>query len=251
MKKIDRLPPPDCLDNSLPNTRKKKREFYRNLRDPDGRIRPRWNTTCKDEDGISRIRAQLLRMSHYCCAYCGKHIEDGEMDVDHYLPSSQFPYLAYCWENFLPACGYCNQNTKAGFTPNSLQGKRIVEDIIADSYLYDYVYDKDRLLGQIVQDDRLIEPTFDDPEEHVEFNPEFFFYTAKTPIGHITISKFFIHKEVAQRWEKISMFIRELVLEETPKEIILHYIRVHSYEYVCLKFYEYWLQEKREGRIGR
>jgi hypothetical protein len=96
MKKVDRLPPPDCLNNALPKIRKKNREFYKNLYDNKGRIRPRWNTTCKNGQEISKIRTHLLTMSSYCCVYCGKNIHNGEMDVDHYLPTSAFPYLAYC-----------------------------------------------------------------------------------------------------------------------------------------------------------
>jgi hypothetical protein len=70
-------------------------------------------------------------------------------------------------------------------------------------------------------------------------------------VGQITISKFFLDKEVAERWEQMSLFIKNLVAEETPGNIVLDYISLHGYEYVCLKFYAYWLNEKKEGRIHR
>ena len=251
MKEIERLPPPDCLNNDLPETRYEKRRFYKKLRDKRGQIYPRWNSTCKNEDGISRIRLRLLKMSDYCCVYCGKHLENSDMDVDHYLPSGTFPYLAYCWNNLLASCKYCNQNVKADCAPKSLDGKKIVEAFLADNYAHDYLYHKTSLLMKIAGNNRLIEPSFDNPEEHLEFNPEFFFYEAKTNLGQVTISKFFLHKEVAERWEQTSLFIKKLVVEDTPEEVVLDYISLHGYEYVCLKFYRYWSGEKTAGRINR
>jgi hypothetical protein len=150
----------------------------------------------------------------------------------------------------LPACEYCNQNTKGDFVPNSLRGKKLVEGIIADEYPHDHVYDKEELLMDIAKDDRLIEPTFDNPDDHVVFDPKFCHYVAKTLIGKRTITMFFHHREVAERWKKISAFMKELVLDDTPKELVHHFIQLYGYEYVCLKFYEYWLNEKLEGRFG-
>jgi hypothetical protein len=177
------------------------------------------------------------------------------MDVDHYLPSSDFPYLAYCWDNLLPTCKRCNQNIKSDFCPKSLTGKKIVEQILSDQFEHDLIYDKAYLLTSIAKDDRLIEPTFDNPEEHLEFNPEFYFYESKTQIGEITIVKFFQHKEVIEEWEKLSQFIHTLVLKMKDQlavlEILKLYTELHGQEYVCFKFYEYWLTEQQEGRIDR
>jgi hypothetical protein len=117
------------------------------------------------------------------------------------------------------------------------------------------IYDKAHLLSSIAKDDRLIEPTYDDPEEHLAFNPEFYFYESKTKIGELTKLKFFKHKEVTCEWEKLSQFIQALVQQIQDKSIILEtlklYIELHGQEYLCLKFYEYWLKEQEEGRINR
>ncbi|GEM_PF-813079 len=251
MKKIARISSPDCLDNDTDASRNRKISFYEKLRDKNGDIYPRWNTIGKDKNGISEIRKRLMEMSDACCAYCGDKLETGVMEVDHYLPSGKFPYLAYCWDNLIPSCKCCNLS-KSDFTPASLQDKKIVEHIISDTYEFDCIYDKKYLLTQIARDDRLIDPTFDDPEEHLEFNPEFYFYEAKTETGKITAKRFFNkHKEVAEKWEKISLFIRNLVCEGISEEIIYDFIKLQGYEYICLKFYAYWLNEKQEGRIDR
>jgi len=135
MKPIDRLSVPDCLNNNIEQSRKNKLSFYENLWDKYGKVYPRWNTTCKDDDGISIIRKQLLKMSNSSCAYCGKKIGNSSLDVDHYLPLSQFPYIAYCWDNLIPACKACNQSSKRDFFPSSLKKIKIVEDIYSLEYL--------------------------------------------------------------------------------------------------------------------
>ncbi|OQY46765.1 MAG: hypothetical protein B6247_27290 [Candidatus Parabeggiatoa sp. nov. 2] len=194
-------------------------------------------------------------MYNNTCVYCGIKIDNTNMDVDHYLPSSEFPYLAYCWENLLPTCKRCNQNSKSDFCPKSLTGKKIVENMLSEQFEHDFIYDKTYILTSIAKDDRLIEPTFDNPEEHLEFNPEFYFYESKTKIGEITLRKFFQHKKVTEEWEKLSQFIHALVLKIKDKQAVLEtlklYTELHGQEYVCFKFYEYWLTEQEEGRIDR
>ncbi|GBC63978.1 HNH endonuclease [Desulfonema ishimotonii] len=252
MKKIERISPPDCLNNCLKEFCKKKIGFYENLRDNNGKIYPRWNTACKNGRDVSQIRERLLKMSSFTCVFCGENIKNSEMDVDHYLPKSNFPHLAYCWDNMLPTCKLCNQTLKKNFIPASLKDSVVVEDILSDMIPCDYVYEKKHLLQDIAGEDRLLDPTFDEPEEHMEFIPESYSYKAKTKIGRITARRFFNrHKEVAEKWEAIRSFIKDLVLNETPKCTIAHYIKLHGREYICWKFYEYWCEEKEAGRIDR
>jgi uncharacterized protein (TIGR02646 family) len=232
MNKIHRLPPPDCLDNQIPASKKKKIKFYEELWDNDGKIKPRWNTTCKKGGNVSTIRQILLEMSNKTCVYCGIKIDDTSMDVDHYLPSakSHFPYLAYCWENLLPSCKICNQNSKSDFVPQSLIGKKIVENILSDKFEHDLIYDKAHILTSIAKEDRLIEPTFDNPGEHLKFNPEFYFYESQTKIGDLTIRQFFSHKEVAEDWEDLSKFIKKIIVnsqnEQAALDIVNSYIKL-------------------------
>ncbi len=255
MKRVHRFAAPDCLNNSIEDSKIKKRKFYDQLRDNNGKIKPRWNTTCKEGGEISKIRQTLLEMSNKTCVYCGDKIDNTSMDIDHYLPSSKFPYLAYCWDNLLPSCKICNQHSKSDFFPKSLTEKTIIEKILSDTFQHDFIYDKEHILNNIAQDDRLVEPTLDNPDEHLEFNPAFYFYESKTKIGELTNTKFFSHKEVAEKWEKWSKLIQQLIInsknETAALETLKYLIELHGNEYVCLKFYHYWLKEKQEGRINR
>jgi hypothetical protein len=126
MKKIQRFAPPDCLNDQLFESKQKKIQFYEDLWDKNGKIKPRWNSSCKEGSLVSKIRERLLDMSNKTCVYCGIKINNTVMDVDHYLPSSEFPYLAYCWDNLLPSCKRCNQYIKSDFYPQSLAGKKLL-----------------------------------------------------------------------------------------------------------------------------
>ena len=243
MNRLKRLPPPPCLDNSIEENKMRKIEFYKNLRDKKGHIRPRWNTAFKE------AKLQLLKMSNYFCAYCGDRIDEKSMDIDHYLPKEHFGYLAYSWINYLPSCKKCNQSVKQSFTPKSIKGKKIIDLVLQEEFEYDYIFDDSYTVHQITQD-RLIDPSYDNPEDHLEFNPEFFFYEAKTRIGELTNNKFFAHKEVAEKYEEISNHIKDLVFYNNPKKVVTDFLSLHGFEYVGLKFYEYWLNEKNEGRIA-
>ena len=79
MNRIHRLPPPDCLDNKIENSKNKKIQFYENLWDNNGKIQPRWNTTCKESGDVSKIRQTLLEMSNEACVYCGIKIDNTDI----------------------------------------------------------------------------------------------------------------------------------------------------------------------------
>lgn len=245
MKKINRLSPPDCFDNNI--SKDEKIEYYQNT-GKGKTINPRWNNICKDTDGISLVRKKLLEMSGSSCVFCGVCVSDESFDVEHFLPKNKFPYLAYCFENYLPCCKICNQTRKKNFVPASLEGKEIVEDILQHIFPNAEIYNHIQLLQKTT--DRILEPTFDNPEENLVFNAEFFCYEIKTEIGKITNRIFFDHKEVSEKWENISKHIKLLVFKtENYDEIVKSFILIDGYEYVSLAFLDYWKKEKEAGRI--
>jgi len=251
MKSIIRTNPPDCLDNSILSVQTKKIEYYNNLKDSNGKIKPRWNSTCLDSDGVSKIRKQLLSMSDESCAYCGKKITNSTMDVDHYLPASKFNFLAYCWENYLPSCKYCNQNLKHDFIPKSLENKNLAEEFLINSFTNSIPYNKENILNNT--NDRIIEPSFDNIETHLEFDAEFMTYKIKSEIGKITNEMFFKHSEVTEIFDDYNNLIKSYFEAQIDNNLIFEFvnaqIKISGYEFYLKKFYEFWLNEKNEGRI--
>lgn len=250
MNVITRLAQPDCW------TAKKKVDFYSNLRDRNNEIRPRWLNTCLDENDKSRIRTTLLEMSDGCCAYCGRKIKLEEMDVEHFLPKEAFPYLAYCWENYLASCKPCNQYIKRDFVPQSLKN-RLLKDTDIDNFIPRNVVQenfKNSLLLQITDyenfiksvifencQDRIIDPSFDSPSEHLVFDV-LSGYEGLTNIGKITKSLFF-EESFAKELAKISKSIFDLINggHATPWEFIEeHFISRFGHDFYYRAYYEYW-----------
>lgn len=236
MKKIKRKAQPICWTDA------RKQGFYNNLRDDKGEIRLRWLYTCTDKsDHKSHIRKDLLASSESCCAYCGKRITLEEMDVDHYLPKEAFEYLSYCWENYLPACKPCNQNKKRDYVPDSMK-KLLLKDSVITSLPISYEkYNDQKIL--IKHTKRLLEPSFDEPSAHLDFDVLSHNYTPKTEIGKETNLIFFDNEENVKRFSAMSEAVENLLRgnHNDPLNYIQnHFIKPFGFEVYYLAYYEYW-----------
>ncbi|MGL5086770.1 MAG: HNH endonuclease [Clostridium sp.] len=236
--------PSKLLDNDY------KKRLYFNMYDKNGKIKPRWNSIRENNKRI--VREYLLSISDGTCVYCGKRVKDSDMDVDHYLPSHQYNYLAYCLDNLVASCKRCNQNYKNRFIPMELKDKQIIEMCMEKDIVdFDYIYNKQIILNEIATEGRILEPTFDNVDSHIKFNPEFYMYEAKTKIGQNTINMFFDKSEFVEELEEISNLVREIVKKhnEDSYELIQYFINREGYKFYYNKFYEYWMTEKRNNRL--
>ncbi len=85
----------------------------------DGPTAELWDSTIWKE-----AKAQLLRESSGKCAYCESPATVVSFgDVEHFRPKSRYWWLAYCYENYLPACTICNQRFKQDFFALGPKGK--------------------------------------------------------------------------------------------------------------------------------
>lgn len=219
MRRLERPPPPPCLATDTGERAQRHRERYASCRYPGGAWKALWNDLDKDETGTSAPRRALLAMSAGECAYCGRCVGDPDLQVDHILPKEDFPLLAYAWENLLPACGTCNRR-KLAFVPVSLEGKRVVEACLQATTPHDLVFDKARLFGEVARDDRLVDPSFDDPGEHLDLVMDVPTYRPKTPAGRLTWARFFRHREVAERLCRVRDLARAVVEDECSPELV-------------------------------
>jgi hypothetical protein len=72
-----------------------------------------------------KAKAQLLKESRNKCAYCETPVTvTAYGDVEHFRPKSQYWWLAYSYENYLPSCIVCNQQFKKDGFPLDASGKR-------------------------------------------------------------------------------------------------------------------------------
>lgn len=134
------------------------------------------------------------------CAYCEQIIgSDQHGDIEHYRPKAKvtdendrvilisagqnevphpgYYWLAYDWRNLLPACVLCNQ-------PNldesgSRLGKRNRFPVVGQHAT--------KPGDEVAEQPLLLNPVFDDPSEHLRFDPETGVLVALSERGRLTI----------------------------------------------------------------
>lgn len=172
-----------------------RQAWYEDLRDAHGEIRPRWRTNRHIQAGVRGLTSER-------CAWCGR---PGGVTTDHYLPKEAFPRLAYCWENLLPSCHFCNEKRKRDYVPPGLVSDSLVDPALAPGP-NERAYAPDQILPALPE--RLVDPSFEDPAQHLRFDPMSHGYTALTRVGEVTRGRFFDEKEDAEAWEKLSASVR-------------------------------------------
>ena len=269
-----RTSPPECLENLNILSKQKKIDYYKKIVSEVGKRKIKWKITkiwnewekIKNIYGeeISDIRTKLLIMTNNSCAFCGKRISNDTLEVEHFLPSSEFPFIAYCWENYLPSCSTCNSRFKTTFVPEVLKTKIIVESIIvdkvngklidgicSDDQKFDYIYDRNLILGNITKEGRILDCTYDKVDEHLIFRPELHSYEVvrDSSIGTITKGKLFRHSSVEERFRKISKIVRNVIKRGDDFSSLEDFIELDGYDFYYIKYYEFWNNEKLAGRI--
>jgi uncharacterized protein (TIGR02646 family) len=93
------------------------------------------------DNGIwKEAKAQLLKESAGKCAYCESPASVVSFgDVEHFRPKSKYWWLAYCYENYLPACIICNQKFKQDYFELHPDGVAwagpVIKPLMSDSQL--------------------------------------------------------------------------------------------------------------------
>jgi uncharacterized protein (TIGR02646 family) len=97
------------------------------------------------------------------CMYCEDSAGTG---IDHFRPKADYPQWAFQWLNYLWACAGCNSNEKRTAFPLNKAGKEL-----------------------------LLDPTVDDPAEHMKVAPETGFFKGTTARGRKTIQVFGLNRD--------------------------------------------------------
>ncbi|MFV8755246.1 HNH endonuclease [Nannocystaceae bacterium ST9] len=91
-------------------------------------------------------------------------------DIDHFWPKSKFPERAFSWDNHLLACSHCNSNEKRECFPLGIDGRPL-----------------------------LLDPTAEDPREHLIFIPSNGEFEARGLRGEATIMVFGLNDDSKPR----------------------------------------------------
>lgn len=138
-----------------------------------------WDSARVEKRGIreelSRMAAGITR-----CMYCGDNLGT---DIDHFEPISRAPLRTFHWPNHLLACGFCNSNQKRDTFPCGSAGEHL-----------------------------LIDPTAEDPHEHLRLvlgTGEYRYLTAR---GQTTIQVFGLNRADLVRGRAAAFHTRRAVV---------------------------------------
>jgi uncharacterized protein (TIGR02646 family) len=147
-----------------------------------------FNAQYRDAD----LQATLLKLFHLKCAYC--EAIDNTLEVDHFRPKGSvaeepqhdgYYWLAYQWENLLPACAACNKRlTDRGRKPG--KGKLAQFPLRSGS---PRAFKPTDDLGQ--EQRLLLDPCEDEPKEHLRLLPDGT-PEARTEMGKTSIEVYFL-----------------------------------------------------------
>lgn len=239
MKRLERPAAPECINDSEASRQNKKKYYEKD--------NPWADFPRKDKEAIREL---LHKMSEGECAYCGKKLytNDADMHVEHFLPQSVFPFLSLCWENLLPFCSDCNTK-KSSFSPKSLENNPA-----AEAFLITYLekcsshmaYNKNALLENCK--DRMIDPSYDNPKKHIEFDAGSRQYKPISPIGEIMVDTFFRRKKsFDKKLRDLNKIVADIIAtEEKPLNCVESYvIKISGYSFIVMSFYTYWTNIKQ------
>lgn len=228
-----------------------------------------------------RMRDVFLTVSSKKCAYCEAMLTDvvRKGDVEHYRPKGRvrdergnivrtanaagvdedhpgYYWLAYDWRNLLPACPACNR--RACDTPSGQQtGKGEIFPTL-DGWWATKPEDIDK------EQPALLNPYFDDPNEHLVFDVSTGIVGYKTRRGKITIQVLGLNRDGLPEARRIAAenaselyagYIQDRLLgREDPRRLSrMRMIDVGSAEYdaVCLStVFEAWTQLNGGQPVG-
>lgn len=123
--------------------------------------RDAWNVAAAPKRHVHRLLEQMAPGIQRCM-YCEDSLGT---DIDHFQPIAAAPLRAFDWPNHLLACSHCNSNAKRGDYPCDANGHCL-----------------------------LVDPTAEDPADHLNLLLSSGSYEARTPKGEATIRVFALNR---------------------------------------------------------
>lgn len=179
MRRIDR----PALSTEATAYLGKRTQILAETPNPSEAVSAQWKAA-KSTKAFEEILGTLLRMAsgRERCMYCE---DSAGTDIEHFYPKSRYPARAFDWDNYLLACSHCNSNRKRDRFPRFKDGRP-----------------------------KLIDPTADDPADHLKLIIESGEFASTSPEGLKSIDVFGLNRERLTRgrvsaWMTAISLIRE------------------------------------------
>jgi uncharacterized protein (TIGR02646 family) len=172
---VERGPLPASLDDGESPGGEERRKAIEFFADPENREKAfAFKAYGKDD-----VKLALREMCGVKCAYCEADVRSGApTDTEHFRPKAElelndrrerpgYYWLAASWKNLLPSCRDCNSQRYQ----ETAQGRRKTGK--GNRFPLEVEFDRAMRPGEEVRErPYLLDPTVDDPEDHLEFLPE-------------------------------------------------------------------------------
>lgn len=114
MRKVERSAQPDCLRDNAGVWAQE----YVAAREKNAKHKFTW----RNDGCYQTIRRTLTDMTQHHCAFCDGLIgAESRETIEHFRPKSNFPALAYQWDNLFPCCDVCQSQKLEKFDDGLLK----------------------------------------------------------------------------------------------------------------------------------
>ncbi|HWO64347.1 MAG TPA: HNH endonuclease [Umezawaea sp.] len=146
--------------------------------------RSAWRRGAVRQNVHAPLRQVLVSMAPgiECCMYCG---DSQGTDIDHFEPIARNPLRTFDWLNHLLACSTCNSHNKRSLFPLGPDGGPL-----------------------------LIDPTAEDPFDHLLLTPSLGVYRGLTPKGRATIEACALNRYPLTRGRQNSLRVVVMCLKQ-------------------------------------
>lgn len=176
MKRLQRLP----LSPTTQAFLGKRTSAVARAADPRAEASRLWDL--QQNRAFQEIRATLRQMASGIerCMYC----EDGAgTAIEHFWPKASYPDRAFAWANYLLACSLCNSNFKRDQFPCDASGRPL-----------------------------LIDPTEEEPLDHLTLSPSTGSFLARSPKGEWSIRVFGLGRDALEKGRRAAWTALEILL---------------------------------------
>ena len=243
------------IPNSL-NDRKtitRRDTLIRNNAYPLSRNAKEFNKRFKQEDTLNKL-AEIYNSK---CAYCEEKIkrvnaknlnteEEISHTIEHYRPKSEYPWLAYSWDNLLWCCVKCNKNKDNDFDIEN-------EKVNYTPSFNSKIHNSTKVYNHL-ECPKMIHPELEDVTDkfifncngNIDSNDERVKYTIKTCVldrVHLNIQRKKIFDELKN---EISALLDE---NKSIKDTILNFQRKISKNDIEFKAFHLWIDKNLEELI--
>lgn len=182
------------LETTTTTVLRRRQEGVDESVNPKSEAKRSWATFAGNarQDVVAKLEVMASGLSR--CMYC----EDSMgTDVDHFRPKSDYPAFAFVWQNYYLACSHCNSNAKRNEFPVDKDGERL-----------------------------LIDPTEDDPSNHLIFSPGTGRLVALDDRGTWSIRVFALNRQICvdgrrNAWIALESLVIRYAADDEHREVIL------------------------------